>query len=245
MKELIDGDDPEPSDPLPAGPLYVPVRPGPSGCTTRLFRTPLGDRTAVAFSSEERLTATLGAGQPWIRLAEPALRALTEPLGVTTVTVDPLLTAPSASPVRRPEPALTGSQPALTGSQPVLTGSQPVLTGAKPAGTGAKPAGTGAKPAGTGAKPAATAAKPAATAAKPAATAAKPAATAAEPATTGADPATTGTEPAVSVSKPAALPPARHPEAEPRPRTALQGVGALGLTTAAAALIDALVLWTG
>ncbi|POX64510.1 hypothetical protein C3492_05625 [Streptomyces sp. Ru62] len=100
MAELRYGDDdPEPSDPFPVGPLYVPVRPGPSGCAARLFRTPLGDRTAVGFTSASRLTATLGAGQAWIRLAEPALRALTAPLGITTVTVDPRLTAPAPTPV--------------------------------------------------------------------------------------------------------------------------------------------------
>ncbi|MFF5537381.1 SAV_915 family protein [Streptomyces cinerochromogenes] len=99
MTELPYGDDPEPSDPFPAGPLYVPVRTGPSGCAARLFRTALGDRTAVGFTSALRLAATLGPGQAWIRLAEPALRALTAPLGVTTVTVDPQFTAPAPTPV--------------------------------------------------------------------------------------------------------------------------------------------------
>ncbi|MFG2265892.1 SAV_915 family protein [Streptomyces sp. NPDC048720] len=89
MARLLYGEDPEPSDRFPAGPLYVPVRPGPSGCAARLFRTPLGARTAVGFTSEHRLTATLGPGQAWIRLAALALRALTVPLGVTTLTVDP------------------------------------------------------------------------------------------------------------------------------------------------------------
>ncbi|MEV6839445.1 SAV_915 family protein [Streptomyces sp. NPDC051133] len=102
MAQLPYGEDPEPSDRLPAGPLYVPVRPGPSGCAARLFRTPLGERTAVGFTSEHRLTATLGAGQAWIRLAEPALRALTAPLGVTVLTVDPQLTAPAARPMPAP-----------------------------------------------------------------------------------------------------------------------------------------------
>ncbi|MER7057750.1 SAV_915 family protein [Streptomyces sp. NPDC000351] len=92
------GEDPEPSERFPAGPLYVPVRPGSSGCTLRLFRTPLGRRTAVGFTSERGLVATLGGHQAWIRLAEPALRALTGPLGVTTVTVDPRFTAPAAGP---------------------------------------------------------------------------------------------------------------------------------------------------
>jgi hypothetical protein len=91
------GDDPEPSDRSPAGPLFVPVRPGPAGCAARLFRTPLGERTAVGFTSARALAATLGPDQAWIRLAEPALRALTAPLGVTTVTV-----APQAPTGRRP-----------------------------------------------------------------------------------------------------------------------------------------------
>ncbi|GGZ01116.1 SAV_915 family protein [Streptomyces poonensis] len=108
MTELLYGDDPEPSDRFPAGPLYVPVRPGPSGCAARLFRTPLGDRTAVGFTSERRLTATLGPDQAWIRLAAPALRALTAPLGITTVTVDPQFTAPAPAPVT----AVTSTSPA-------------------------------------------------------------------------------------------------------------------------------------
>lgn len=99
MTTLLYDDDPEPADPSPAGPLYVPVRPGPSGCAARLFRTPLGDRTAVAFTSAHLLTRTLGPDQPWIRLAEPALRALTAPLGITNLTVDPRFTAPAPAPV--------------------------------------------------------------------------------------------------------------------------------------------------
>ncbi|KUN96958.1 SAV_915 family protein [Streptomyces caeruleatus] len=110
MADILSDEDPEPSDRFPAGPLYVPVRPGPAACAARLFRTPLGDRTAVGFTSLRRLTATLGPDQPWIRLAEPALRALTAPLGVTTVTLDPQFRAPApapatpadAEPVRQP-----------------------------------------------------------------------------------------------------------------------------------------------
>ncbi|WP_432190060.1 SAV_915 family protein [Streptomyces sp. Tue6028] len=105
MTESLFGEDPEPCDRFPAGPLYVPVRPGPSGCAARLFRTPLGDRTAVGFTSVRRLTATLGPDQAWIRLAEPALRALTAPLGVTTVTVDPQFSAPAPGPAPAAEPA--------------------------------------------------------------------------------------------------------------------------------------------
>ncbi|AZS86060.1 SAV_915 family protein [Streptomyces griseoviridis] len=93
-------EDPDPAeqDPAPAGLLYVPVRPGPAGLAARMFRTPLGPRTAVAFTSAHRLTATLGTGQPWIRLAEPALRRLTAPLGVARLTVDPTLCAPAPAP---------------------------------------------------------------------------------------------------------------------------------------------------
>lgn len=95
MADILSDEDPEPSDRFPAGPLYVPVRPGQAACAARLFRTPLGDRTAVGFTSQRRLTATLGPDQPWIRLAEPALRSLAAPLGVTTVTVDPQFCAPA------------------------------------------------------------------------------------------------------------------------------------------------------
>ncbi|MEU5534078.1 SAV_915 family protein [Streptomyces sp. NPDC020362] len=112
MPELLCDDDPEPSERTPAGPLYVPVRPGPTGCATRLFRTPLGGRTAVAFTSVRRLAGTLGPDQQWIRLSEPALRALTAPLGVTALTVDPTLSAPAPVPAARaiPLPALRATE---------------------------------------------------------------------------------------------------------------------------------------
>ncbi|MFE5819120.1 SAV_915 family protein [Streptomyces sp. NPDC056479] len=95
MADILYDEDPEPSERFPAGPLYVPVRSGHAACAARLFRTPIGDRTAVGFTSQRKLTATLGSDQPWIRLAEPALRSLTAPLGVTTVTVDPQFCAPA------------------------------------------------------------------------------------------------------------------------------------------------------
>lgn len=43
-------DDPEPEERGPAGPLYVPARPGTAQVVVRLFRTPLGARTAVGFA---------------------------------------------------------------------------------------------------------------------------------------------------------------------------------------------------
>ncbi|MFB6583609.1 SAV_915 family protein [Streptomyces sp. NPDC056402] len=90
-------DDPEPEERVPAGPLYVPVLPGRAEVVVRLFRTPLGARTAVGFTSAERLAATLGAGHSWIRLSESALRTMAEPVGASLLTVDPTLTAPAVS----------------------------------------------------------------------------------------------------------------------------------------------------
>ncbi|MFD4630986.1 SAV_915 family protein [Streptomyces sp. NPDC058284] len=125
MAEIPYGEDPEPGEPGPAGPLFVPVRPGPAGCVARLFRTPVGGRTAVAFTTPQRLSAALGSRQPWVRLSEPALRALAAPLGVTAVTVDPKLAAHPVgspqfhsderySPVRR-DKALAGAMTRWTG----------------------------------------------------------------------------------------------------------------------------------
>ncbi|WP_330353137.1 hypothetical protein OIA45_07580 [Streptomyces chartreusis] len=109
MADHLSDEDPEPSERFPAGPLFVPVRPGHAACAARLFRTPLGDRTAVGFTSQRQLTATLGPDQPWIRLAEPALRSLAAPLGVTTVTVDPQFCAPAPTAPAPTAPAPTAS----------------------------------------------------------------------------------------------------------------------------------------
>jgi hypothetical protein len=96
MSPVEHSEDPEPCERVPAGLLFVPVRSGPAGCTARFFRTPLGGRTAVGFTSAAKLTATLGTEQERIRLSEPALRALATPLGVTAITVDPQFSAPAA-----------------------------------------------------------------------------------------------------------------------------------------------------
>ncbi|MEU2432068.1 SAV_915 family protein [Streptomyces sp. NPDC007861] len=113
MSSVDHSEDPEPSERIPAGPLFVPVRPGRTGCTARFFRTPLGRRTAVGFTSAERLAATLGEDQPRIRLSEPALRALAAPLGVTALTIDPQLSAPA--------PAAGPALAAAPAPAPVLT----------------------------------------------------------------------------------------------------------------------------
>ncbi|MFF5447788.1 SAV_915 family protein [Streptomyces sp. NPDC012888] len=103
-------DEAEPEERVPAGPLFVPVRPGTAPVVVRLFRTPLGERTAVGFTSAGRLAALLGAEQPWIRLSGRALRAMAEPLGVALLTVDPTFTAPAVTAVPAvPESAAAGA----------------------------------------------------------------------------------------------------------------------------------------
>ncbi|MFE9042725.1 SAV_915 family protein [Streptomyces sp. NPDC012421] len=103
MEDALYGDAAEPGGRRRAGRLCVPVRPGPRACVTRLFRTPFGDRTAVAFSCPARLREVLGPAQPWIVLSEPALRALVAPLGVRELRIDPArLPAPAPAPVPAP-----------------------------------------------------------------------------------------------------------------------------------------------
>lgn len=104
-------DDPEPEERVPAGPLYVPVLPGRAEVVVRLFRTPLGARTAVGFTSAERLAATLGDGRPWIRLSESALRAMAEPVGASLLTVDPTLTAPAVTATTTATSSVTAPAP--------------------------------------------------------------------------------------------------------------------------------------
>lgn len=90
------------ADPRSCRPLYVPVRIGSAGGTQlRFARTPAGTRTAVAFTSRSLLAAAFGEQQPWVLLAESALRSLAEPLGAPLVTVDPRRTvAPCATGAR-------------------------------------------------------------------------------------------------------------------------------------------------
>lgn len=95
------------------GTLYVPVRPCPSGFALRVFRTPLGERTAVAFTTGQHLADCLGRDQPVIRLSLPAVRSLATPLGVTLVHVDPQLTAPPVQP--SPDTSATALLPTLPG----------------------------------------------------------------------------------------------------------------------------------
>ncbi|MFB4426518.1 hypothetical protein C5F59_036225 [Streptomyces sp. QL37] len=63
--------EPEPEEPLPAGRPYVPVRPGDGErATARLFRAPLGTRTAAGLTSGERRAATQDRSQASLPLPE-------------------------------------------------------------------------------------------------------------------------------------------------------------------------------
>ncbi|MGW0809842.1 SAV_915 family protein [Nonomuraea sp. NPDC002799] len=69
--------------------LFVPVRVGACATALRLFRTPAGKRTAVAFSSPLKLAKVLGPGQRWLVLTAPALRGMLAELDVAGIVVDP------------------------------------------------------------------------------------------------------------------------------------------------------------
>ena len=79
--------------------LYVPVRTGDAGVLTlRTARLESGERTGLAFTSQDALARTLGPAQRWVNLAEPSLRDMLAPLGVRQLRVDPL---PSGQPGAR------------------------------------------------------------------------------------------------------------------------------------------------
>ncbi|MFD1833351.1 SAV_915 family protein [Streptomyces desertarenae] len=119
MADVLRGGVSEPGERGGAGLLYIPVRPGPRGCVTRLFRTPRGQRTAVAFTTPARLTAILGPEHPWIRLSVSALRSLTAPLGCTAITVDPqVVGAAGRQPLRKRSRARAGSRAATRPDRP-------------------------------------------------------------------------------------------------------------------------------
>ncbi len=78
--------------------LFVPVR--ASALDTLALRTgrlPSGPRVGLAFTSEASLRSALGAGQPWIRLDEDAIRAMLTPLGIAQIRVDACLPAPAST----------------------------------------------------------------------------------------------------------------------------------------------------
>lgn len=71
--------------------LFVPVRSTDCGAVTlRTGRLASGERIGLAFTSEAALVATLGAGQPWVNLAEPLVPGMFAEPGVTETRIDPL-----------------------------------------------------------------------------------------------------------------------------------------------------------
>ena len=136
MNDTQRPEEPDPLQPDRNTALFVPVRPGPLCYRARLFRTPLGARTAVAFTDERQLTSALGEQQAWVRLCEPAIRALVAPLGVVTLTVDPLLAVPgpgtpsaAARAVRACPPAASGGRRAARDRRSVVVRRTDLLTG--------------------------------------------------------------------------------------------------------------------
>ncbi|MFD7732943.1 SAV_915 family protein [Kitasatospora phosalacinea] len=101
-------EDEAPEDPCEHPLRHVPVRTAGPAQVLRLFRDRDGTRCAVAFSTAEALHAVLGPDQECAEVTGPALRALTEPLGVHRVVIDPaLVAAPVAG---APVPAAVGTE---------------------------------------------------------------------------------------------------------------------------------------
>lgn len=73
--------------------LYVPLCGAGGAVSLRLFRDRVGERCAVGFTTEERLTALLGPHQRYYRLSERSVRALARERDVTALVVDPRLVA--------------------------------------------------------------------------------------------------------------------------------------------------------
>ncbi|MFE0460479.1 SAV_915 family protein [Kitasatospora sp. NPDC058965] len=86
------------TDPL----RFVPVRTVAGVQLLRFFRRRDGGRCAVAFSSVRALHELLGPEQEFAELTERALRALSEPVGVRRICLDPRLVAPPVLPAAPP-----------------------------------------------------------------------------------------------------------------------------------------------
>jgi hypothetical protein len=86
--------------------LYVPVRMSEAGVLTlRTGRLESGERTGLAFTSQDALSRTLGPAQRWASLGEEPLRDMLAPLGIRRLRVDPLPFGPPGTrgtPRKRP-----------------------------------------------------------------------------------------------------------------------------------------------
>ncbi|MFJ4670372.1 SAV_915 family protein [Kitasatospora purpeofusca] len=102
---------------------HVPVTVTGRTTSLRLFRLRDGRRCAVGFSSAGALAELLGPEQAAVELGEPALRALTAPLGVDELVLDPrLVAAPVVAPAAAA--AVTAAVTAAPGD-PSADGARP------------------------------------------------------------------------------------------------------------------------
>ncbi|WP_433336039.1 SAV_915 family protein [Spirillospora sp. CA-294931] len=75
--------------------LIVPVRVCGGAAVLRTGRLDSGgERCGIAFTARDRLRAVLGPEQPWIEMAEPALRSTLRQMGIGRIRVDPMLVSP-------------------------------------------------------------------------------------------------------------------------------------------------------
>jgi hypothetical protein len=71
--------------------FYVPVRANRAGVLTlRTGQLESGERIGLAFTSQYRLSFTLGPAQQWVNLGENSLRDMLAPLGIRQLRIDPL-----------------------------------------------------------------------------------------------------------------------------------------------------------
>ncbi|WP_063772596.1 SAV_915 family protein [Streptomyces sp. NRRL S-495] len=107
---------------------HVPVTVTRRTTSLRLFRLRDGRRCAVGFSSAGALAELLGPEQAAVELGEPALRALTAPLGVDELVLDPRLVA---APVVTPAVAPTPGDPSADGATRPVAGRPTTRSGAQ------------------------------------------------------------------------------------------------------------------
>ena len=108
--------------------LLVPVRTTAAGTLAlRTGRLPSGERTGLAFTSQDALVRALGPSQQWTDLSWESLLDMLAPLGIEHIRVDP-------EPDRRPRIGHS-PQPPRPLPGPVLTGRGP----GKPASPGGTP----------------------------------------------------------------------------------------------------------
>ncbi|MEV0189659.1 SAV_915 family protein [Kitasatospora purpeofusca] len=111
---------------------HVPVTVTGRTTSLRLFRLRDGRRCAVGFSSAGALAELLGPEQAAVELGEPALRALTAPLGVEKLVLDPrLVAAPVVAPAVTAAAAAAAGDPSAGGAARPAAGRPTTRSGAQ------------------------------------------------------------------------------------------------------------------